>query len=293
MKVLTADQMREVDRLTTDRYGVPSLQLMENAGAAVADYLSQAFPDLSTRGILVLCGKGNNGGDGFVVARRLRERGAPPRVFLFAELSAVLGDAAVNLQLWRAGGGELHAVTSKSEWATAREALNEADLVVDALLGTGIKGPVECLLASVIDDVNEWRDKRPARFGRARARFVNSVDMPSGPPSGNEDFAGLAMQADVTVTFAAPKVGQLLAPRADCVGKLVVRDIGTPRELLEDDPTLKLHWLEPGEYSGLPMVRKADSNKGNFGHALIVAGSLRQSGAAVLSRPAALRAGAG
>jgi hydroxyethylthiazole kinase-like uncharacterized protein yjeF len=293
MKVLTAEQMREVDRLTTDRYGVPSLQLMENAGAAVADYLSQAFPDLSTRGILVLCGKGNNGGDGFVVARRLRERGAPPRVFLFAELSAVLGDAAVNLQLWQAGGGELHVVTSKSEWATAREALNEADLVVDALLGTGIKGPVEGLLSSVIDDVNEWRERRPVRLRRARARFVNSVDMPSGLPSGNEDFGGPVIRADATVTFTAPKVGQLLAPQADCVGKLVVRDIGTPCELLHDDPTLKLHWLERGEFRDLPMVRKADSNKGNFGHALIVAGSLGKSGAAVLSGRAALRVGAG
>jgi len=293
MKLLTADQMREVDRLTTDRYGVPSLQLMENAGAAVADYLSQAFPDLSTRAILVLCGKGNNGGDGFVVARRLRERGAPPRVFLFAELSAVRCDAAVNLQLWQAGGGELHSVTSKSEWATAREALNEADIVVDALLGTGIKGPVEGLLASVVDDLNAWRDKRPARLRRARGRFVLSVDMPSGLPSGNEDFGGPVVRADVTVTFTAPKVGQLLAPRADCVGKLVVRDIGTPRELLEDDPTLKLHWLEPGEFLSLPMVRKSDANKGSFGHALIVAGSLGKSGAAVLSGRAALRVGAG
>ncbi len=108
MKVLTAEQMREVDRLTTERYGIPSLQLMENAGAAVADYLSETFSDsLATRNILVLCGKGNNGGDGFVVARRLRERGAPPRVILFAEPSAVRGDAAVNLQLWQKSGGDL------------------------------------------------------------------------------------------------------------------------------------------------------------------------------------------
>jgi hydroxyethylthiazole kinase-like uncharacterized protein yjeF len=293
MKVLTAEQMREADRLTTERYGIPSLQLMENAGAAVADYLAQAFPDLSTRAILVLCGKGNNGGDGFVVARRLRERGAPSRVFLFAEPSAVRGDAAANLQLWQAGGGELHVVTSKSEWATAREALNEVDLVVDALLGTGIKGPVEGLLASVIEEVNIWREKRPVRFRRARARFVISVDMPSGLPSGSEDFGGPVIRADVTVSFTAPKVGQLQGPRADCVGKLIVRDIGTPRELLDDDPTLKLHWLEPGEFRSLPMVRKADSNKGNFGHALIVAGSVGKSGAAVLGGRAGLRVGAG
>src|ERR1700756_1986298 len=107
MKILTAEQMREADRLTTERYGIPSLQLMENAGAAVANYLSDTFPDLSTRRILVLCGKGNNGGDGFVVARRLRERSAPPRVFLFAEPAALRGDAAVNLRLWQEAGRDL------------------------------------------------------------------------------------------------------------------------------------------------------------------------------------------
>lgn len=293
MKVLTAEQMREVDRLTTERYGIPSLQLMENAGAAVADYVARALTDLSARNILVLCGKGNNGGDGFVAARRLHERGASMRVFLFAESSAMRGDAAANLQVWQARGGELRVVTSKSDWTVAREALNEADLVVDALLGTGIKGPLEGLLATVIDDVNDWRDKRPARLGSARSRFVISVDMPSGLPSGNEDFGGPIIRGDVTVTLTAPKIGQLLAPRADSVGKLIVCQIGTPRELLDDDPTLKLHWLEPGEFRGLPMVRKADANKGNFGHALIVAGSVGKSGAAVLGARAALRVGAG
>ena len=291
MKVLTAEQMREADRLTTDRYGIPSLQLMENAGAAVADYLSHAFADLSSHNILVLCGKGNNGGDGLVVARRLRERSAPPRVLLFAEASTLRGDAAANLRLWQEGGGELHVVASAAEWSPAREALGEADLIVDALLGTGVKGPVEGLFASVIEDVNAWRDKRRIRGGCAR--FVCSVDMPSGLPSGNEDFGGPVIRANATVTFTAPKIGQLLSPRADCVGKLIVREIGTPRELLDDDPTLNLHWLEPGEFRRLPMVRKPDANKGSFGHALIVAGSLGKSGAAVLGGRAALRVGAG
>jgi ADP-dependent NAD(P)H-hydrate dehydratase / NAD(P)H-hydrate epimerase len=302
MKVLTAEQMREADRLTTERYGIPSLQLMENAGAAVADYLSEAFPDLSsrnipatpnilaTRNILVLCGKGNNGGDGFVVARRLRERGAPPRVVLFAEPSTVHGDAATNLRLWQKSGGDLSVVTSTATWALSREALGEADLIVDALLGTGIKGPVEGLLAAVIEDVNAWRDSRsePGPWRR-----VIAIDMPSGLASGAEEFGGPVISADATVTFTAPKVGQLLSPRAACVGTLVARAIGTPRELLDDDPTLKLHWLEPGEFRTLPMVRKADVNKGSFGHVLIVAGSLGKSGAALLSGRAALRVGAG
>jgi NAD(P)H-hydrate epimerase len=284
--------MREADRLTTERYGIPSLQLMENAGAAVADYLSDTFPDLPTRRILVLCGKGNNGGDGFVVARRLRERSAPPRVFLFAESAELRGDAATNLARWQDAGGELHVVTSADNW-TAREALGEADLIVDALLGTGVKGPVKGLLGSVIEDVNVWRSGQRSRTRGARPRSVIAVDMPSGLPSGDEDFGGPVIRADTTVTFTAPKVGQLLAPAGDCVGKLVVRDIGTPRDLLDDDPTLKLHWLEPSEFRSLPMVRKADANKGSFGHALIVAGSVGKSGAAVLGGRAALRVGAG
>ena len=293
MKVLTAGQMREVDRLTTERFGIPSLQLMENAGAGVADYLEHNFSDLDTRNIVVLCGKGNNGGDGMVVARRLREAGAAPRVFLFADPATIRGDAATNLQRWQQGGGELRVVTSAEAWETARVDLDLADLVVDALLGTGVKGRVEGLLAAAIEGINGWREKKTGRVRGACRRFVIAVDMPSGLASENEDFGGPVVRADATVTFTAPKVGQLLAPRADCVGHLTVHEIGTPRALLDDDPKLKLHWLDPGEFRGLPLVRKADANKGTYGHALIVAGSLGKSGAAVLGGRAALRVGAG
>ena len=127
MKILTAEQMREADRLTSERYGIPSLQLMENAGAVIADYLWTAYPDLAARRVLVLCGKGNNGGDGLVVARRLRQRGASPRVILFAEPAGLRGDAATNLKSWQQGMGELRVVTSKSDWDAARDAIREAD----------------------------------------------------------------------------------------------------------------------------------------------------------------------
>src|ERR1700674_4524596 len=116
MKILTADEMREADRLTSERYGIPSDQLMENAGAAVADYLLTAYAGLDTRKIVVLCGKGNNGGDGFVAARHLKERHAAPRVILFAEPAALRGDAAANLKRWQQGMGDLRVVTSKAEW---------------------------------------------------------------------------------------------------------------------------------------------------------------------------------
>jgi NAD(P)H-hydrate epimerase len=292
MKALTAQQMREADRLTTERYGVSSLQLMENAGAAIAEYLWSAYPDLHARNVLILCGKGNNGGDGLVVARRLRERGVAPQLILFADPSAVHGDAATNLKTWQQQMGELSVVTSAAEWESARAALADADLIVDALLGTGLRGPVEGLLAQVIEDVNAAAGRSGAPAGSRRLHVV-AVDMPSGLASDGQDFGGPIISAKATVTLTAPKVGQLVSPRADCVGKLVVRQIGTPPALLEDDSRLTLHWLEPGEFRGLPLLRPRDAHKGSFGHALIAAGSLGKSGAAVLAGRAALRAGAG
>src|SRR3990170_2847186 len=292
MKALTAQQMREADRLTTERYGISSLQLMENAGAAIADYLWNTYPDLHARSVVILCGKGNNGGDGLVVARRLRERGVAPQVILFAEPSAVRGDAGINLKSWRQQMGELRVVTSASEWESARAALADAALMVDALLGTGLKGPVEGLLAQVIEDVNAAASHSRACAGSRRMHVV-AVDMPSGLASDGQDYGGPGISAEATVTLPAPKVGQLVSPRADCVGKLVVREIGTPPALLEDDSSLNLHWLEPGEFRGLPLLRRRDAHKGSFGHALVAAGSVGKSGAAVLAGRAALRAGAG
>jgi len=290
MKLLTAAQMREADRLTTERYGIASLQLMENAGTAIADVLFAEVSDLPRRKIVILCGKGNNGGDGLVVARVLHERSVAPQVILFAEPSSVQGDAAANLKRWQQGTGELRVCASEAEWDGARGVLEGADVIVDALLGTGLRGAVEGTLARVIEDINSTRKNRNDAPDKP---LVLAVDMPSGLSSEARDFGGPVVEADVTVTLTAPKVGQLVSPRAECVGRLVVRQIGTPRELLDNDDHLKLHWLEPGEFRALPLVRRADSNKGTYGHALIVAGAVGKSGAAVLAARGALRSGAG
>ena len=287
MKVLTAAQMREADRLTTERYGVSGTQLMENAGTAIAEFLRDRFAELPRCKILVLCGKGNNGGDGLVVARQLKNFGASAAVFLFANPGSVEGDAAANLKRWQQGLGELHVVTSEAEWESSRGALAEADLIVDALLGTGLRGPVEGLLAAVIRDLNEARAKRRGKS------VVVAVDMPSGLASDAQDFGGPVVAADFTVTLTAPKVGQLVLQHSPCCGVLVVKDIGTPPELLESDPHLKIHWVEPEEFRALPLARDPAANKGTYGHALIVAGSLGKSGAAVLAAHGALRSGAG
>lgn len=290
MKVLSAAQMREADRLTTEQFGVPSLRLMENAGAAVADFLHEKFPALATLKIVVLCGKGNNGGDGLVVARLLKESGCAPQVILFANPGATQGDAATNLKRWQQGLGELHIVASLSEWESARKIMANQDLIVDALLGTGLHGPVEGLLAVVIQEVNSMRGKNAARGGETS---VVAVDMPSGLASDSQDFGGPVVDADFTVTFTAPKLGQLVLPGCSSCGNLLVRGIGTPPELLESDPHLKIHWIEPGEFHALPLARDPAANKGTYGHALIVAGSLGKSGAAVLAARGALRSGAG
>ncbi|MGH9680920.1 MAG: NAD(P)H-hydrate dehydratase, partial [Candidatus Acidiferrales bacterium] len=290
MKVLTASQMREADRLTTERYSIPGLQLMENAGAAVAQFLLKKIPALANRRILVLCGKGNNGGDGLVAARCLKEAGCVPEVFLFANPGAVEGDAAANLKRWQQGLGELNVVTSLSEWESARAKLAGAEVIVDALLGTGLRGPVEGLLGAVIEDVNALPSKSLAQGCKP---FVVAVDMPSGLASDSQEMGGPVIAADYTVTMTAPKLGQLVLPRSASCGELVVCDIGTPPELLESDPHLKIHWIEPGEFRALPLTRDPIANKGTYGHALIVAGSLGKSGAAVLAARGSLRSGAG
>ncbi len=275
--------MREVDRRTAEQHGVPSLELMENAGARVVEFLSQHFPDLSKRRIAVLCGKGNNGGDGLVIARLLRQRGCHLSVLLFATPDSVKGDAAINLKRWLESGGNLRVVTSETEWAAVRGEVASDAIILDAMLGTGLTGPVEGFLSRVIADVNE--------FGKRTT--IIAVDIPSGVPSDSGELLGPAISADYTITFTAPKPGLLLPPNCERAGRLQVGAIGTPPEMLDKDDSLKLHWLEPGEFAELPLKRRPAGHKGDYGHALIIAGSRGKTGAAVLSAMGALRAGAG
>lgn len=289
MKALTASEMREVDRLTTERYGIPSLQLMENAGKSVFDYLRASFGDVFASRAAILCGKGNNGGDGFVLARLLQEAGLKPEVCLFAAPETVRGDAAENFARLKKSGANILIITSNAQWGAVRTDVASSRVLVDALLGTGLKGNVEGLLASVIRDVN--RISRDATSLHPVA--VIAVDTPSGLPSDGESSDGPMIQARATVTFTAPKLGQLVSRDAACCGRLVVREIGSPADLIEEVGKGIVRCIEPAEFRELPFVRRADSNKGNFGHVLLVAGSRGKSGAAILSGRGVLRAGAG
>jgi NAD(P)H-hydrate epimerase len=289
MKALTAAEMREVDRLTTERYGIPSLQLMENAGTQFFEFLRSHYDDTAASRAAVLCGKGNNGGDGFVVAWLLQEKGLKPSVYLFAEQDAVRGDAAENLARLKKSGAKIQEITTCTQWERIRSEIANSRLIVDALLGTGLKGQVEGLLASVIEDVNKISRNATSLHPEA----IVAVDSPSGLPSDGEPSEGAVIHAHVTVTFTAPKIGQLVSRNSACCGRLHVRDIGSPRELIEELGKGQIRWIEPREFLQLPLVRQVDSHKGTFGHVLVIAGSLGKSGAAILAGRGALRSGAG
>jgi ADP-dependent NAD(P)H-hydrate dehydratase / NAD(P)H-hydrate epimerase len=295
MKALTAAEMREVDRLTTARFGISGSQLMEAAGQSVCDAILQSIDrqhgpeSRSAVRVSILCGKGNNGGDGFVVARHLKVSGIEPQLYIFSDPAKFSGDSGENLQRWRGSGGSVQVLNDESSWNKHRTAVTRSDVIVDALLGTGLRGPVTGLLAKVISDVNE--DSRDAT--NPRPTLIISVDMPSGLPSDGEAAEGPVLQAHRTVTFTAPKIGQLVSRDAAAGGTLEVRQIGSPVELVDELGTGRVRWADAQEFATLPLVRAADSNKGTFGHVLVVAGSLGKSGAAILVGRMALRAGAG
>ena len=291
MKVLTAAEMREVDRLTTERFGIPSLQLMEAAGTRVADACGEFVGSAATRPtkIAVLCGKGNNGGDGLAAARHLQSLGAQVKVYLFAEPRELHGDAAANLQRWTATGNSVISITDEPAWQTAWTEIYNANVILDSIFGTGFRGAVTGVIAKAISDVNRHSNNATAVW----PALILAVDTPSGLPSDGQPADGPVLYAHKTVTFTAPKPGQLTSRDSAAVGILEIADIGSPASLIEEIGKSSIRWVEPHEFAGLPLVRTVDSHKGLYGHALVVAGSLGKSGAAVMAGYAALRAGAG
>jgi ADP-dependent NAD(P)H-hydrate dehydratase / NAD(P)H-hydrate epimerase len=276
VKVLTAAQMREVDRRTSE-LGVPGLVLMENAGQRVVELLAHAYAPLREQRILVICGKGNNGGDGMVVARQLYTRFRPRmlHVLLAGDPGEMEGDAAANYKMLEAVGCPVtFKLTPQMETAT---------LIVDALLGTGIHGAAKGRALDLIRAIND-------QFPLAD---VVSVDLPSGLDSDSGVPPGETVHANHTVTFTAPKLCHVLSPACELGGKLHVEAIGSPRELYEQDPAIYLSLSERALFAHLFRPRISDSNKGLYGHALVIGGSRGKSGAAAMAGIAALRAGAG
>jgi hydroxyethylthiazole kinase-like uncharacterized protein yjeF len=277
MKLVTAAQMRELDRRTIEDLGVPSLVLMENAGRGTYRVLRREFPELMGP-VVVLAGRGNNGGDGFVVARHLANEGFPVTVFLLAARDQVQGDALVNLKILEGIGVEVEEILGEDRLSAVGHRLSRAALVVDALLGTGLNSPVRGLLAQVITRVNQVRPP------------VLAVDIPSGVSADTGEPLGEAVKADVTVTYGFPKLGQIMPPGRDLVGRLWQVDISIPPALARD---INTELAEADEMRQLLPPRPFGSHKGSFGHLVVVAGSVGKTGAATLCAEAGARTGAG
>src|SRR6202051_2551226 len=274
MKIVTAEEMRAIDRATSERFGVPSLTLMENAGAAVAEYALSH--DAAAERIVAFCGKGNNGGDGFVAARRLQEQGKQVQVILLANPEDLRGDAAIML-------GKLPnpaiVVRSSEELKSERvRPFLEADLYLDAVLGTGFKPPVSGLYAGAISLMN------------ASHVPVIAVDIPSGADAdAMHPRSGMITRADAIVTFTAPRPAHVFGALTN--GPTMVSGIGSPDAAIVSG--LQLNVITARDIAPLIAPRPAESNKGSYGHVLVIGGSLGKAGAAAMAGMPALRVGAG
>ena len=276
MKIVTAAEMRAIDRASSERFGVPSLTLMENAGGAVAAFVLGEFPQ--GRCVGVVCGKGNNGGDGFVAARKLAEAGREVSLLLLCDPSELRGDAQAMFR--KLPLKPVLARSSADFGSPGAQEVFEADLLLDAVLGTGFRPPVTGLYAQVIE-----------RFARARAPIV-AVDIPSGLDADAMDgapTAGPVVPACATVTFTAPRPAHVFSPHVK--GVIVVAPIGSPEEAIQSE--LQLELITPRDIGELAAPRPRDSHKGMYGHVLVIGGSLGKAGAAAMAGMAALRSGAG
>jgi NAD(P)H-hydrate epimerase len=280
MYLVSAREMRELDRLTIEKYGTPGHVLMERAGEGATEALLQTFPYVRQAPVLIFAGKGNNGGDGLVVARLLKQKGIKCEVLLTARKAEVTGDALRNLTAFQRMRGRVTEITEPPHLDLVQHKLQRCGLVVDALLGTGLNAPVQGFMAALIELIN------------TSGVPVMAIDIPSGLDADRGEPLGTAIQAELTVTFGYPKLGQISEHGLAHVGRLVVADIGiAPEALATVRPQTSLLTIE--EVGRLVRVRRVAAHKGDFGHLLVLAGARGKSGAALLCGGAALRVGTG
>lgn len=281
MKILNSFQMREVDRKAINEFGIPGVVLMENAGRSAFEEIARRFPDFRKKKISILCGKGNNGGDGFVIARHLINNGSNPDVYLFGNEEDVKGDARINLFILSKMGIKIKKINQEDDWERFKEEVKESEIIIDSIFGTGFQGRIEGLLERIFSDINAFQG------------YKISIDIPSGLSSDTFMVKEPSLKADLTITMAAPKLPHIFPPASEKVGEFVVVDIGIPESLFEN-PSYFLELITEKRIANSKIFkrRKRDSHKGDYGHVLVIAGSFGKTGAAVLAGIAALKAGA-
>ena len=283
MILVTAAEMQEMDRQAIETHGIPGLELMENAGRGATDVLLDQFAGSIKSGVAIICGKGNNGGDGFVMARYLADRHIDVTVYLLSKAAKVKGDAAANLNRLAALKIPLFEIPNEDSFSKIKSDLSRFGLVVDAILGTGLTSDVRGFFKTVIDFINDLnRNGIP----------VFAVDMPSGLNSDTGQPCGTCIRAQGTATFALAKIGHYTYPGADYSGKLKIIDIGIPDSVV-DTVGPNQYLLSDEQIRAAFPLRSADTHKGRTGHLLVIAGSTGKTGAAAMTAVSAMRAGAG
>jgi len=290
-KILTAEEMREVDRLTTEKYGIPSILLMENAAHAAARVITEKLGgSVAGKSFLILCGKGNNGGDGAALARILWNQNAWVELILFGKIEDTKGDARINFDISKKQLSNSYEFESREDWDKfLYNSYQDWDFIVDAIFGTGLSRPFDIWLGNIIHHINIINEE-PRPFSRK----CISLDIPSGLNADSEKPIGKNAQADLTITFTAPKPANVLAPASNYNGELVIANIGSPQELIDNSPS-KLFlaeksdaqdWLEQTKFTSA-------SYKNKRGHALVIGGAKNYAGAAILAGNAAIVSGVG
>lgn len=278
--LLTAEEAQTIDRAAIKELGIPGVVLMENAGLQVAEVIYKIIGDPKGKKIAIFAGKGNNGGDGFVVARHLINAGAEVKVLMFADITEVTGDAKINLNILQSMGNKVYPIGNPNSINIVKLTLLYSELIVDAIYGTGFKGEVPDHVGNIIELINT--SEKP----------VISVDIPSGLEASTGKVHGYCIKASQTVTFGQAKLGLLVHDGPEHTGELTVADISIPSSLVKN-LNINRFLSTPELIRGFIPYRKADSHKGSFGKVLVVGGSAGMTGAAALAGDAALRAGAG
>ena len=278
MKVVTAQEIRQIDRQTIEHVGIPGAVLMEHAGTAVVRGIREHFPECQR--IAVIVGKGNNGGDGLVIARQLAHAGQPIQIFLVSPPESFAGDALTNLQIAQNLDLPITSVLSEDELKGAKNQIASADLIVDSIFGTGLRGGVHGFIGEIIRCINET------------GKPVVAIDLPSGLAADTGIAEGECIQATYTVTMGLPKRGNLIHPGATFTGELEVADIGFPPSVI-DAQDIQINWTQPSDAARILPSRPTHSHKGTYGRVFVAAASTGMTGAAALTSAGALRVGAG
>lgn len=281
MKLVTAKEMKALDVQAQNDYAMPGILLMDNAAQAVAEAVHEALTALEGERVVIFCGGGNNGGDGLGAARWLQSYGVSVRAFIVgAALDAVQGDAALELAMFTKAGGRVEALSTEDDWVLAELAASKADVLVDALLGTGFHGELEGDVLRACELLNKSE------------KYILAVDIPTGVNADNGAVSEHAVRADHTVTMALVKTGLLLYPGREYCGDIELADISMPVKLVEEYQSDKYRLTDEIVRELLPL-RKANAHKGDAGRVVICAGSPGYTGAAALASDAAVKAGAG